>query len=316
MDRRTFISAVLSCLVTPFSAVGQPASRVFRVSMLYVAPRFSDAFISRLRELGYREGENLSFDLGTEDRLPELVAEIARQRPDVIVAAGSEYGLDSVKRVAGATPIVMLFIDFDPVASGQVASLSRPGGNITGLSLQQTDLAAKKLDLLKEAVPSAGRIAVLLDAATRQQLRSAQSAAKTLGVTLLPQELRGDPYDYDGALRAATNEKVEAVLILSSGRFFPDRFKLMETVQRYRLPSMASTPFRDAGALLCYGADFPDMFRRAAEYVDRILKGTKPAEMPIEQPTKFQLIANMKTARSLSLTIPQSLLLRADEVIQ
>lgn len=300
-------------------ARAQTEGRIFRVGMLGVASPFNVIFLDRLRELGYEEGRNLLFDfqVGTRpDQLPAIARQLVNNRPDVIVAAGSESVLDSAKGSAGATPIVMLFIDFDPLAKGYVASLSRPGGNITGLYLQQTELAAKRLELLKEAVPSARRIAVLYDASTNGQQRLALAASKALDVTLLPQELRGTTYDYDGALRAAINEKAQAVLILSSGRFFPDRFTIMNAIQKYRLPSMATTPFVDAGPLLCYGANFPDMYRRTAGYVDRILKGARPAEMPIEQPTRFQFIVNKKTARSLGITIPQSLLLRADEVIQ
>jgi putative ABC transport system substrate-binding protein len=184
------------------------------------------------------------------------------------------------------------------------------------LYLRQVDVAPKKLQLLKEAVPSATRIAVLFDDASRAQRQIAQDVANSLGVILLPHELRGSPYDYDAALRASVGNKAEAVLILSSGAIFPGRFTLMSAIQKHRLPSMASVPFRDAGAMLCYSANFVHMYARAAEYVDRILKGHKPADTPIEQPTKFEFIVNVKTARLLGVTLPNSLLLRADEVLQ
>lgn len=288
--------------------------------MLYAAPVFNAAFINRLQALGYHEGRNLDFEAITNDvpldRLPELAMDMASRRPDVMCGGGGAFVLDALKRAAGTTPIVMLFIDFDPVARGYVASLSRPGGSITGLYLQQVDLAPKKLELLVAAVPSAKRIAILFDDASRDQQQVAQSAAPSLGVTLLPQELRGSPYDYDAALRAAASDKAEAALILSSGAFFPGRFTLMSAIQKHRLPSMASLPFRDAGAMLCYGANFFDMYTRAAEYVDHILKGQKPADMAIEQPTKYEFIINFKTARSLDITIPDSMLRRADEVIR
>jgi len=317
-----FISTISgSLLAAPILAMGQ-VGRVFRVAMFAVNPPFSLVFVNRLRELGYTQNQNLLFELqGSDinmqrDNFPAIAAGIASRHPDVIVAAGSEFVLDALTAVAGTTPIVMVFIDFDPLATGRVASLSRPGGNITGLSVLQTEIAAKKLELLHDTVPSASRIAVLFDAATRGQQEVAQSAAKALGVTLLSQELRGYSYDYDGALRVAMQAQARAVLILSSGRFFPDRFTLLSAIQKYRLPSMATTAFADAGALLCYSVYFPDVYVRAAEYVDRILKGQRPAEIPVEQPTKLKFIVNLKTAKALGLTIPQSVLIRADEIIQ
>jgi len=318
MVMRTFAAtAFASCSIVN----AQSTARVYRVAMLYVAAPFSNAFTKRLQELGYEQSRNLRFEVAGSDvplgQLSAVAQAMADRRPDVMVAAGSEAVLDAVERAAGATPIVMLFIDFDPVAKDRVVSLARPGRNLTGLSLQQIDLAAKKLELLKEAVPRATRIAVLFDDSTREQQRRAQEEAKPLGVTLLPQELRGDSYDYDGAIRAAVNDKAGAVLILSSGVFFSGRFKLFDAIDRARLPSMASPAFRDAGAMLCYGANFLYMYVRAAEIVDRILRGgQKPGDIPIEQPTRFQFIVNLNTARALAVSIPQSLLLRADEVIR
>ena len=314
------MAALVGGLVAPVTVDGQVAGRVFRVAMFAVATPFSRVFLDRMRELGYSQGHNLLFELQAPemqtDRFPAIAADLTSRHPDVIVAAGSQFVLNALKSSAGATPIVMIFIDFDPLASGQVASLSRPGGNITGLSVLQTDIAAKRLELLHEAVPSASRIGVVFDAATRGQYDVVHTAAKALSVALLSQELHGSTYDYEGALRTIAGARAQALLILSSGRFFVDRSALFAAIQKYRLPSMATTAFAETGALLCYGVHFPDMYVRAAEYVDRILKGQKPADLPIEQPTKLKFIVNTRTAKALGLTIPQTLLLRADEVIQ
>jgi putative ABC transport system substrate-binding protein len=321
VTRRQLLMAAGALLAQSLARAQQPGPRVYRVAILHTVPPFYGAFLGRMRELGYIEGQNLLVDIRASagepvDRLPAAATEVASRRPDVIVAGGGEFVLNAIKDAALATPIVMVFVDFDPLATGHVASLSHPGGNVTGVYLQHTDLAAKRLELLKEAVPSASRIAVLFDFSTRDQLRMAQAAASNLGVTLLPQELRGTPYDYEGALRAATREKANAVLILSSGEFFFDRFKIMNSTRQLRLPSIATMPFADAGPLLCYGPNFVTMFALAARYADRILKGEKPADLAIEQPTRFELVVNLKTAKELGVTIPGPMLRRADEVIR
>jgi putative ABC transport system substrate-binding protein len=298
----------------------QRGERVFRVAIVYAAPEFSASFLERLRALGYREGSNLQVEsasnLTSFDRLPVVAAEMDSHHPDVMFAGGGEPLLRAITQATGITPIVMLFVDFDPVAKGHVASLARPGGNVTGIYLQQLDVAAKKLQLLKEAVPSARRVAVLFDISSRDQYRVAQSAAPQLGVTLLPRELQGDPYDFEGAVRSAAADQADAVLILSSGAFYPARHILMNAIQQHRLPSMGSLPFQDAGTMLCYSANFHEIFARAADYVDRIFRGQKPAEMAIEQPTKLEFVINLRTAKSLDIVMPESLLRRADVVIR
>jgi len=321
MNRRLFIGT-LACgvLSAPILAKGQSTSKVYRVAMFAVSTPFSRVFVNRLQELGYTPNQNLLFELqGSEmqgEHYPGIARGIASRHPDIVVAGGSEFVLDALTAAVGSTPIVMVFIDFDPLATGRVATLSRPGGNITGLSVLQTEIAPKRLELLHDAVPTANRIAVLFDAATRGQYEVVQDAAKTLGVTLLSQELHGRLYDYEGALRIVSGARAQAVLILSSGRFFVDRVALMSAIQKYRLPSMATTAFADTGALLCYSVNFTDVWVRAAEYTDRILKGQRPSEIPVEQPTKLKFIVNLKTAKALSLIIPQSILVRADELIE
>ena len=323
MDRRAFLAALSGgALASGASDHARAAGRVFRVAMVAVHEPFSVVFLNHLRALGYRQGENLAFELQGSganmraDLYPSIAAGVASRHPDVVVAAGSESVIEALRGAVGQTPIVMIFIDFDPLATKQVASLARPGGNVTGLSVQQTDIAGKKVELLHEAAPSARRFAVLFDAATREQLEAAQPAARALGISLMPQELSGASYDYEGAVRTAASAGARAALVFSSGRFFPDRFAIVNALQKHRLPALATAAFADTGALICYSVNFPDLYVRAAEMVDKILKGQKPADIPVEQPTKLKLIVNLKTASSLGLTIPASLLLRADEVIQ
>ena len=291
-----------------------------RVAILHVATPFADAFLSGLRERGYEEGRNLVVDRitteGPIERFPAEAAQMIARRPDLIVTAGSEFVLNAIERAAPSTPVVMLFIDFDPVASRHVASLAHPGGNVTGVYLQHTDLAAKRLQLLQEAVPSIRRVAVLFDTFTREQKDLAQDAAKDLGVDMLPLEVQGNVYDYGGALDDAVRQKADAVLILSSGEFFRDRFAIMKAINAHQLPSMATTPLADAGPLLCYGPDFPKMYFLAAKYGDQILKGRKPADLAIEQPTTYQLIVNLKTAAALGIAVPETLQRRVDEVVR
>jgi putative tryptophan/tyrosine transport system substrate-binding protein len=215
------------------------------------------------------------------------------------------------------TPIVMVAIDYDPVALGYVSGLARPGGNVTGVFLQQLELGGKRTELVKEAIPNLARAVLFWDAISADQVKAAELAAASLGITTVLTELRNPPYDYQAALSQIGSAPAEALLVLSSPFFFRDRSSLAETAMRYRLPLVS--PFREmteAGGLLSYGASVPYMYRRAAEYVDKVFKGAKPADLPIEQPTKFEFVINLKTAKALGIVMPQSLLARADEVIE
>ena len=274
----------------------------------------------RFRELGYVEGKNFVLDArsagGQWDKLPGIVAELARARPDVAIAPGSELVLKAFRQAMGATPIVMIAVDFDPVEKNHIATLARPGGNITGVYFRQVESAAKRLELLKEALPDVTRVAALFDSATRDQYRAAEDVAAKLGIALLPQELRGNPYDFDAALEASASAKAQAVLALSSGAFFASREKWIGAAHRLRLPVIANPNYAEAGALVAFGASFPHMFARAAEYADRILKGAKAAEMPVEQPSQYDLIVNLKSAKALGITIPQRVLVRATRIIE
>ncbi len=302
----------------------QPATRVYRVAYLSIsnlrsAP-FHAALERRFRELGYVEGKNFVYDFrslaGRSDKLTEAVAELARDRPDVAIAAGPEVVLKAFRQAMETTPIVMIAVDFDPVEKNFISSLARPGGNITGVVFRQVESAAKRLDLLKEALPKATRVAALFDSLTRDQLYAAEGAAKKLRIELLPHELRGSPYDFEAALSAAASAKAQAVLALTSGAFFPLRDQWIGAALKHRLPVIANPNYAEAGALVSFGASFPHMYARSADYADRILKGARPAEMAVEQPTKFELIVNMKTAKALGITIPPSVLVRADRVIE
>ena len=301
----------------------QPATRVYRVAAATTTGRDAPwwkAMERRFRELGYVEGKNFALEYrsigGQWDKLPEVAADLARTRPDIAIAGGGENVVKAFRQAMGSTPIVMVAVDFDPVDRNFIASLARPGGNITGVVFRQVESAAKRLELLKEALPKVTRIAALFDVATRDQLHAAEQAAKKLGIVLLPHELSGSPYDFEAALGAAALAKAQAVLALSSGAFFTLRDRMIGAAHKHRLPVFANPNYAEAGALVSFGASFPHMYVRAAEYVDRILKGAKPADLPVEQPTKYELIVNMKTAKALGITIPPSILLRADRVIE
>ncbi len=316
---------VLGILYVPLTGEAQRPGKVARVGMLSAAqPRtasFLQAFEHRLRDLGYVEGQNLIIEFrtgeGKAERYSALAAELVERQVDVLVASGPEAVLRAARDATRTTPIVMVAIDYDPVARGYIAGLPRPGGHITGLFFQQLELTGKRLELLKGALPQLTRVAVLWDAFSADQLPAAKAAARELGVQLQPVELRDPPYDYVSAFNAVAESRAKALLPLMSPVFFRERAPLLELVGTHRLPAIfGQREFADAGGLMAYGVSFNEMFRRAADYVDRILKGTKPADLPVEQPTKFELVINLKAANALGLKIPQSILIRADQVIQ
>ncbi len=322
--RKLLLALGAAALAGPHLASGQSPTRVYPIATMSVsagrdAP-FYDAMTRRFRELGYIEGKNFVFEFrtlgGQADKLPETVADLAKTRPDVAIAPGSEVVLRAFRQAMGATPIVMIAVDYDPLERNFVATLARPGGNITGVFFRQVETAAKRLELLKEALPNVTRAAALFDSFTRDQYHAAEDAAKKLGIALLPHELRDNPYDFESALAAAATAKAQAVLALSSGAFFAPRVKWIGAAHKHGLPVVANPNYAEAGALVAFGASFPAMYARAAEYADRIMKGAKPAEMPVEQPTKFELVVNLKSAKALGLTVSRSILLRADRVIE
>ena len=309
------------------TATAQPAGKVPRVG--YLTPwsdsdpgrqRGLEAFRQGLRELGYVDGQNIVIESrsaeGKNDRLPALAADLVRSKVDIIVAA-SGAATRAVQQTTRTIPIVMSLVN-DPVGSGLVASLARPGGNVTGLTIMAPDLVAKRLELLKEVVPKVSRVALLRNPdnpADAAMLREMEAAARALGVRLQPLKTR-NPQEIEDAFAAMIRERAGAVLFLSDALFYTQRRQIAELAAKGRLPSISGTSdYPDVGGLMAYGPNQPDLERRAATFVDRILKGAKPGDLPVEQPTKFDLVINLRTAKALGLTIPPSLLQRADRII-
>ena len=278
------------------------------------------AFEDRLRELGYVEGRNLTIDFvqrDDTDRLIAAVGELARRDVDVILPAGQEAVLKAAIAATASrlTPVVFRAVDYDPLAKGYIASLAHPGGNLTGVAFQQPEMIAKRLDLLAQAVPHIARIVLLYDVSGEDQREAATRAASTFRIPLEAIELRNPPYDYEHALAGTDGAHGDAVMTTTSGLSRPAI--AAEAALRHRLPSIGNGRlWAEAGSLMSYGPSIIDMFRLSADYVDKILKGAKPADLPVQQPTKFELIVNLKTAKALGLTIPLSVLGRADEVIE
>jgi putative ABC transport system substrate-binding protein len=321
---RLIVILTLALLTTPLTAAAQ-AGKVPRVGVLAAA--FSPASLEReafrqgLRDIGYVEGENIAIEwrsaYGRYDRLPGLATELVRLKVDVIVTE-STVAARVAKHATTTIPIVMA-IAADPVGNGLVASLARPGGNITGMTIMSEELAAKRLQLLKEADPKVSRVAVLYQPATllrKTTLRALEVAAPSLRVQLQPIEVRGSD-ELEPVFSAMNRSRADALFVVDDPMFFTHRMRLLELATQNRLPAIYSNRvFVDAGGLMSYGVNFAHMFRNAATWVDKILKGAKPGDLPVEQPTVYQLVINMKTAKALGLTIPQSLLVRADEVIK
>jgi ABC-type uncharacterized transport system substrate-binding protein len=309
--------------------VAQQAAKTARIGYLATnlagtPPASHEAFLEGLRDLDYVEGRNVVIEYrdaeGKVERLPALVAELVALKVDVIVAPGTPAAL-AAKHATRTLPIVFP-VAVDPVQSGLVNSLARPGGNVTGLSALVPELVGKCLEQLTQAVPGVSRVAVLwqpggLDERTeKDMLKGADVAGRALGVRLQFVQARG-PADFDRAFSEMTKARAGALTVLTSVMFVNERRRFVDLAAKNRLPAAyAQREFVDAGGLMSYGANVADLFRRAATYVDRILKGTKPADLPVEQPTRFELVINLKTAKALRLDIPPSVLQRADEVIQ
>ena len=308
-------------LLPAWVASEAPLGKMYRVGYLSSAANVFEPFRDALRDLGYVEGRNLTMEArlaaGRLDQLPALAAELVRARVDVIVAV-SPPAIQAAKDATTTIPIVMAFSSVDPVGSRFVASLGRPGGNITGVAMIADEISGKRVALLKEMLPRATRIAVLTQTnhtSSPSQVNAARPAAKDLGIELDVVEVR-DSRDYDAAF-AAVIKRAPGLFVVANPTFFDDRQRLAAIAAKHRLPILCEwREMAEAGCLMSYGPNISDLYRRAAAYVDRIARGAKPADLPVEQPTKFELVINMKTARALGLTIPQSLLLRADEVIQ
>jgi len=323
MDKKFLCLALITTLASVFPAEAQQPKKVPTIGVLRPGSPpdpVIDAFHQGLRELGYNEGKNIAlvyrFGEGKLDRLPDLAADLVRLKPDIIVTSPAQPVL-ALKQLTTTIPIVMN--TGDPVAQGIVDSLARPGGNITGMSAQNSpELAGKRLELLKEAFPSVSRVGLLVNRTLPHRdfiLRDFQRTALAIDLKLQPFEVSG-PEDFAGGLTARASATFQALVVHPDPLAFSHRREIAEFGLKKKMPVMAAYGFAEAGCLMSYDLYWPDAFRRAAIYVDKILKGAKPADLPIEQPTKFYLIINLKTAKALGLTIPPSLLQRADEVIQ
>jgi ABC-type uncharacterized transport system substrate-binding protein len=319
---------MLALLAAPLTAGAQQVGKVWRIGVLAGSPpttpeaaRPWEALLERLRELGYVEGQNLAVERrwaeGRAERYHELAAELVALKPDVIVAAFTP-SVSAAKRATSTIPIVMA-IAGDPVGTGLVASLARPGGNITGMSGQNSpELAGKRLELLKEAFPNVSRVSLLVNSTLPHRhfiLRDLQRTALMIGITLQPFEVRS-PEDFAGGLSVKASETFQALISHPDPLAFSHRREIAEFGFKRKIPIVAAYGFAEAGCLMSFDASWPDLFRRAASYVDKILKGAKPADLPIEQPSNFKLVINLKTAKALGLTIPPSVLARTDEIIE
>ena len=325
IGRRAFLYAVAGGVLAPLAAEAQQP-RVYRIG--FISPASSspmaardEAFRQGLRALGYVVGQNITIEYrwadGKNERLPGFAAELVNLKLDIIVTHGV-VATRAVKQASTTIPIVIAAAD-DPLASGLVASLARPGGNITGLSILTPDLTGKRLELLKALLPGLTRVAVLWNAGnpiSEPELRKAEAAAPSLALQLQSFGVR-DPHEFASAFSSMKRERADALFLLSDAMFFGRRKEIADLAASNRLPLVAHLrEFADAGGLMTYGPNVLELHRRAATYVDKILKGAKPADLPIEQPTKFELVINLKTAKALGLTIPPSLLQRADQVIE
>ena len=323
------ITLLLGGLFSPVAPEAQQAAKIARIGYLPLnlagGPDLHEAFRQGLRDLGYVEGRNLVIEYrdaeGKPERLPALAAELVALKVDVIVVTGGTLAALAAKQATRTLPIVFT-VATDPVRDGLVTSLARPGANVTGLSAFTSELVGKRLEQLKQAVPGLSGVAVLWqpgaagEPTEKEMLKGAEVAGQALGVRLQFVEARG-PDDFDRAFSDMTRARAGALTVLGSAMFFNERRRLVDLAAKHRLPTVF--PWRqgvDAGGLMSYGPNGPDLYRRAATYVDKILKGAKPADLPVEQPTKFELVINLKTAKALGLTIPQSVLGRADHVIE
>jgi putative tryptophan/tyrosine transport system substrate-binding protein len=324
--RREFIALLGGAAAWPLAARAQQARTVARVGVL--GPNLSNpypstlyqALLAKLRESGFSEGQNLAADYQAVDdpRGPFIAAiDLMRTRPDVVIAFGPEVALQALAAATGFIPVVVMAVNFDPIARGYVASLSRPGGNITGVVYRQLELAAKQVELLAQAFPDRPRMAVFFDALSADQFSAAERSATSLQFQVQALRLENPPYDFEAAFRSAKAGAAQVALVLSSPFFIPHTVRIGELAIEHRLPTMfIQKDYVRAGGLMSYGVDFVLMAGRTGDYVAKILKGAKAGDLPVEQATKFEFVVNLKTARAIGLELPTAILLRADEVIE
>jgi putative ABC transport system substrate-binding protein len=326
MDRRTFTAGMIAVVAVPVpSAAQQPSGKIYRVGFLGSTSASAyekrvEALRVSLRDLGYIEGKNIVFEYrwadGNLDRLPGLAAELVRLKVDVLVVHSTTVA--RVAEQATTTIPIVMAVGADAVESGLVRSLARPGGNLTGSTVLTPEITGKRLELLKEATPRIVRAAVLVRRGSADRelyVRSTETVAKSLGIALKVSEVLG-PSDFPGAFAAMAAEGIDAIVVSNDAMLVANGRAIADLAARHRLPSTGNGDLAKAGCLIGYGVDALDLFRNAALFVDKILKGAKPSDLPVEQATRIQLIINLKTAKALGITIPQALLLRADEVIE
>jgi putative ABC transport system substrate-binding protein len=328
MRRRAFIALVGSAAAAhawPRAARAQQAGKLPTIGFLgsqrdnpLTAAGYA-VFVAELRKLGFADGENVTID-GRDSGAPQVfaaAAELVQAKADVLVVVGPEIPLKAAVAASRTIPIVMIAVNYDPVAGGYVGDIARPSGNVTGLVFRAPELAAKQLELLVEAFPNDKSIAVLWDSASAEQFDSAQRIAETMHLTLRSHRLENPPYDFDAAFRAIVQDGARMLLVLSGPLFTPQRAHIAELAIQHRLPTMFTfNTYVEAGGLMSYGIDIAPIFRRAASFVAKILRGAKPVDLPVEQPTSFEFALNLKTAKAIGVTLPTSILLRADRVIE
>jgi putative ABC transport system substrate-binding protein len=321
MRRREFTLLVGGAAMWPLAARAQ--SNFLRVGLVLFNPRSAPyivGFEKRMAELGYEENKNFALEfllITSVEEFPSAYAELARRKVDIFVAAGSELALRAALAAAGTLPIVLLAIDFDPIAKGYVTGLARTRGNVTGIFVRQLELAAKRVRLTREALPKAHTLGLWWDAVSRDQAEAAAAVANFLGFAPRLIEVPGQPRDYAGAIGQMADVAGQPIMIGVSPVFLRDRAAILPLLLAQRSPAIAGfRQFVEVGALMSYGIDLVDLYRDLAGYVDRIAKGAKPADLPMAQPTKFEFVINLKTANALGLEVPATLLAQADEVIE
>ena len=327
MRRRDFLTGlavIANGIASARMSNAQAARKMVRVGIATLQPRTGPlwtAFEQRLQQLGYTQGENLDVEFidlnGPISRESEAMKELVDRKVDILIASGTEIALKSALAATDKLPIVMIAIDHDPLALNYIASLARPGGNVTGVFFQQVELAMKRLQVMRDVLPNIEAATVFWDANSVEQWQATQRAGTTLGLRLAGIELKERPYDYDAALAKAASDYRRALVVMTSTDFFFDRDRIANIALRHHIPSIfAFRQYVEVGGLLSYGPNIRAMYRLAADYVGRVARGAKPADMPVEQPTKFEFVINLKTAKALGLDVPDKLQQPADEVIE
>ena len=328
LRRRDFVALLGGAVgAWPWAVSAQQLGKIMRVGFLGAQPNVPmfvaafSGFSSELQQLGYVEGQNLTIEYRyiNEPRadVAAQAAELVRSNIDVLVATGPEVVLQAAVDATHTIPIVMIAINFDPIARGYVSSLARPGGNVTGIFLRQPELAQKQVELLTEAFPQRTKVVALYDALSADQFMAAKRVAEVMKLEIRGLKLENPPYDFDAAFRVLGQDPSLMLLVLSSPHFTPSQSRIAALAIEQRLPTMfIFKSYVEAGGLMSYGVDFVAMHRRIAAFVGKILKGTKPADIPVEQPTQFEIVVNLRTAKAIGIELPTSTLLRANEVIE